>query len=55
MTENPSKRHDRANDLFAWPRGDEAWEPHRLSEEQMTFFHGHGPDVAFARPFTHTY
>lgn len=42
-----SKRHQLVSDLFSYPQTPEAWEPYRLSDEQVAFFHEQGylPDI----------
>lgn len=37
-----SEIHHQVSDLFQWPQSPEEWEPYRLSEEQVQFFHENG-------------
>ena len=37
-----SKQHQLVSDLFSYPQTPEAWEPYRLSEEQVAFFREQG-------------
>ncbi|MCW5963418.1 MAG: phytanoyl-CoA dioxygenase family protein [Bryobacterales bacterium] len=37
-----SEIHQLAGKLFAWPQDASAWEPFRLSQEQVSHFHEHG-------------
>src|SRR5690606_20298974 len=40
--EDLSKYHEPLTDLFSFPRSPEEWEPYRLSQEQVAFFHEEG-------------
>ena len=37
-----SSIHELISDLFTWPQSDEEWEPYRLSQEQIDFYHSRG-------------
>ncbi|EAR02284.1 phytanoyl-CoA dioxygenase family protein [Maribacter sp. HTCC2170] len=37
-----SKVHGLASDLFKWPQSHKEWEPYKLSDEQVAFFHENG-------------
>jgi ectoine hydroxylase-related dioxygenase (phytanoyl-CoA dioxygenase family) len=39
MVEDLSRHHEPLTDLFPRPRSREAWEPYRLSDEQVAFYH----------------
>ena len=37
-----SRKHELLSDLFTWPQSAEEWEPYRLSDSQVAFYHEHG-------------
>ena len=41
-TTDLSRRHELVGDLFRIPQTCEEWEPYRLTEEQVAFYHEHG-------------
>ncbi|VAX40002.1 Phytanoyl-CoA dioxygenase [hydrothermal vent metagenome] len=42
MTNDLSLKHELINDLFTMPQTEEEWEPFRLSDEQVNFYHEQG-------------